>query len=98
MLRVPRRFVIFTPLRALWTPKEKLVKLFEKLRTKVMIWEAQPFVFPLNKEHDVRADVMYGCLVALLHSAVYKQSHVSSQRAHALCFTALWASDENVMF
>lgn len=49
-----------------------------------MIWEAQPFVFPLNKERDVRADVMYGCLVALLHSAVYKQSHVSLQRACAL--------------
>lgn len=84
MLRVPRYFVIFTPLRAPWTLKEKLMKLFEKLRTKVMIREAQPFVFPRNKERDVRADMMYGCSVALLHSAVYKQSHVSLQRARAL--------------
>lgn len=49
-----------------------------------MIWEAQPFVFPLNKENDVSPGVMYDCLVAFPHSAAYKQSHVSLQRAHAL--------------
>lgn len=72
---------LFTALR---TPKEKLVEVFEKSWEKVMIWEAQPFVFPLNKENDVRPGVMYDCLVALPHSAAYKQSHVSLQRAHAL--------------